>query len=104
MHGPAISESRAPHAAGPPLVELRAIVKRYGAITALDRVDFHIGRNEVVGLVGDNGAGKSTLVKILSGIVQPDEGEILHRGQPTSLRNHRDAYALGIETIYQDIA
>ena len=85
-------------------MKLRKIVKRYGAILALDRVDFHIDHNEVIGLVGDNGAGKSTLIKILSGLVQPEGGEIFHRGQKIRIQSSRDSHGLGIETIYQDIA
>ena len=87
-----------------PLIELRKIVKRYGAIVALNHVDFHIGHNEVIGLVGDNGAGKSTLIKILSGLVQPEEGTIFHRDQEIKIQSSRDSHGLGIETIYQDIA
>ena len=85
-------------------MKLRKIVKRYGVILALDRVDFHIDHNEVIGLVGDNGAGKSTLIKILSGLVQPEGGEIFHRGQKIRIQSSRDSHGLGIETIYQDIA
>ena len=89
---------------GRALIEMHGIVKRYGAVVALDRVDFKIGHNEVVGLVGDNGAGKSTLIKILSGIVEHDEGVILHRDREVRIRSRRDSYRMGIETIYQDIA
>jgi len=61
---------------------MRGIVKRFGRVEALRGVDFHVGRAEVVGLVGDNGAGKSTLVKIIAGVYQPDAGEIYWEGQP----------------------
>ncbi|MCL5269454.1 MAG: ATP-binding cassette domain-containing protein [bacterium] len=87
-----------------PLVDLRGITKRYGAVTALDNIDFGIWPGEVVGLLGDNGAGKSTLIKIMSGIVQPTAGKIYSRGREVRLRSRRDSYELGIETIYQDIA
>ncbi len=87
-----------------PLVELRGVTKRYGAVVALDQVTFQINPGEVIGLLGDNGAGKSTLVKILSGIVQPTEGVFLAEGKPARVRSRRDSYRLGIETIYQDIA
>ena len=88
----------------PPLVELQGIVKRYGSIVALNRVDFSIYPNEVIGLVGDNGAGKSTLIRILSGLVQPDDGTIRSQGQTIKIQSSRDSHALGMETIYQDIA
>lgn len=87
-----------------PLYEMRNICKRYGSFTALDNMNFHIGRNEVVGLLGDNGAGKSTLVKMISGINPPTSGEIYVNGTRTEIRNRSDSEAAGIETIYQDIA
>jgi simple sugar transport system ATP-binding protein len=87
-----------------PLIELKGITKQYGAVTALDSVDFHIAPGEVVGLLGDNGAGKSTLIKILSGIVQPTFGTIEYEGKEVKIRSRRESYDMGIETIYQDIA
>jgi simple sugar transport system ATP-binding protein len=87
-----------------PLVELRAITKLYGAVTALKRVDFEVRPGEVVGLVGDNGAGKSTLMKILAGALEPSAGEILIRGVPTRLVSTRSAIALGIHMVFQDLA
>ena len=87
-----------------PLIELEAISKSYGAVQALCKVDMDIRKGEVLGLLGDNGAGKSTLIKILSGIVQPTSGRILHNGEPVRLRSRRDSTRIGIETIYQDIA
>ncbi len=87
-----------------PLIELRGVTKRYGAVVALDQINFQINPGEVIGLLGDNGAGKSTLVKILSGIVQPTSGEFLADGKPVRVRSRKDSYLLGIETIYQDIA
>ena len=86
------------------LVELRGMTKCYGAVTALESIDFHIAPGEVVGLLGDNGAGKSTLIKILSGVVEPTEGKFIHMGKEVRIRSRRDSYNLGIETIYQDIA
>lgn len=86
-----------------PLVELRGVTKTYGAIVALDHVDFRLDRHEILGLVGENGAGKSTLIKILSGIVQPTEGQVLVDGKEVKIRSHKEAYRLGIETIYQDM-
>ncbi len=93
-----------PVASMTPLVELRGVTKRYGAVVALDQVNFSINQGEVIGLLGDNGAGKSTLVKILSGIVQPTSGVFLADGKPVRVKSRRDSYRLGIETIYQDIA
>ena len=63
-----------------PLYEARKVTKKYGSFTALENMDFHIGRNEVVGLLGDNGAGKSTLVKMISGINPPTSGDIFING------------------------
>ena len=86
------------------LIEARNISKRFGHITALDGVDFAVGRGEVVGLVGDNGAGKSTLIKVLSGVHVLDEGELVWEGQPLKLTNPKQAMQLGISTVYQDLA
>lgn len=88
----------------PPLLEARGISKFFGAITALDHVNFHLARGEVLGVVGDNGAGKSTLMKILSGLFQPSEGEIVFEGKPVRFTSPRDAHAVGIEMVYQDLA
>src|SRR5215210_1995057 len=87
-----------------PLLELRGITKRFGAVRALNGVDFRVMPGEVVGLVGDNGAGKSTLVKVISGIHPADEGEYLWEGRPHSVSAPNDATALGIATVYQDLA
>jgi simple sugar transport system ATP-binding protein len=87
-----------------PLVEMKAIVKSYGGVRALDGVDFHIRAGEIVALLGDNGAGKSTLIKILAGVTRPDSGEICIRGQVRRFGNARDAISAGIETIYQGAA
>ncbi len=86
------------------LLELTKVNKSFGAVRALVDVDFRVNANEIVGLVGDNGAGKSTLVKIVSGVVQPDSGQIFFRGQEVSIRNPDDAKELGIETLYQNLA
>jgi ABC-type sugar transport system ATPase subunit len=87
-----------------PLLELRGITKHYGHIRALEAVDFELYAGEVLALVGDNGAGKSTLIKIISGAVTPDRGEILLDGRPAHLRSPQDAAALGITTVYQHLA
>jgi simple sugar transport system ATP-binding protein len=88
----------------PPLVELRKISKQYNHVLALDQIDFHIAKGEVIGLLGDNGAGKSTLIKILSGIVKPSAGTFLADGKEVRVDSRKDSYRIGIETIYQDIA
>ena len=88
----------------PPLLEARGLTKRFGSVVALDQVDFRVGRAEVVGLVGDNGAGKSTLIKVLTGVYQPDAGEIWFDGRRVVLSSPRQARELGIETVYQDLA
>jgi len=95
---------RAADAGSAPLLEARAIVKRFGHVTALGGADFSVQAGEVVALVGDNGAGKSTLVKILAGALHPDGGELLFDGRPVELTSPLDARALGIETVYQDLA
>lgn len=87
-----------------PLLELRGISKHYGGVTALSGVSLEINAGEVVALIGDNGAGKSTLVKIISGVVSNDEGEILIDGTPIKMNTARDAAAAGIQTVYQDLA
>jgi D-xylose transport system ATP-binding protein len=87
-----------------PLLEVRGITKRFGAVRALNGVDFRVMPGEVVGLVGDNGAGKSTLVKVISGIHPADEGEYLWKGSPQSVTTPHDATDLGIATVYQDLA
>jgi simple sugar transport system ATP-binding protein len=80
------------------------IVKRFGALTALDGVDLHVRKGEVLGLIGDNGAGKSTLIKIITGFHRPDAGRILIDGDEVNLRSVSQARALGIQTVFQDLA
>ena len=91
-------------AARTPILELRGISKRFGAVQALDGVDFEVYAGEVVALVGDNGAGKSTLIKTIAGINLADSGEILWEGQPVGIHGPRDVARLGIATVYQDLA
>jgi len=86
------------------LLALQGVSKRFGAVQALTRVDLEVAPGEVVALVGDNGAGKSTLIKIISGILPIDEGEILFEGRPVTLGKPQNAAALGIATVYQDLA
>ncbi|HET7094013.1 MAG TPA: ATP-binding cassette domain-containing protein, partial [Thermomicrobiales bacterium] len=98
------SESPDQPAAPTPVLEARGLVKRYGQVTALDGADFELYPNEILAVIGDNGAGKSTLIKILSGAVIPDAGEILLDGKPVHFRGPLDARRHGIETVYQDLA
>ena len=86
------------------LLEIDGVSKKFGPVQALDRVDFAVGAGEVVGLVGDNGAGKSTLVKTIAGIHSPDAGSIRFDGEAVSITRPQDATALGIATVYQDLA
>jgi simple sugar transport system ATP-binding protein len=88
----------------PPLVEARGIAKNFGRIEALRNVSLSLGRAEVLGLLGDNGAGKSTLIKILTGLFPPDRGEIRWEGEPVRFHSPRDAYDIGVATVYQDLA
>ncbi|HKI68487.1 MAG TPA: sugar ABC transporter ATP-binding protein, partial [Verrucomicrobiae bacterium] len=87
----------------PPLLEMAGISKRFPGVVALDGVNLHVGRGEVVALVGENGAGKSTLMKILGGVHQPDAGEIHLDGQPVKIHNVNDANRYGIAFIHQEL-
>jgi D-xylose transport system ATP-binding protein len=87
-----------------PVLSLKGIGKRFGAVQALADVDFDVRPGEVVALVGDNGAGKSTLVKIMSGVYQPDEGEIVFDGKTVNIPGPKAAQELGIATVFQDLA
>lgn len=88
----------------PLLLEARGISKSFGKVRALVGVDFCVGPQEIVGLVGDNGAGKSTLIKIFTGVLAPDTGQLFFEGRPVHLASPKEARALGIETVYQDLA
>lgn len=87
-----------------PVLAIRQLVKRFGGLTAVNKVDMDVHSGEVVGLVGDNGAGKSTLIKCVSGVYQPDEGEIFFEGVLARFPRPIEARKAGIETIYQDLA
>ncbi|GAA2817637.1 ATP-binding cassette domain-containing protein [Kitasatospora paracochleata] len=87
-----------------PLLEARGLIKTYGQVQALRGANFTVYPGEVVALIGDNGAGKSTLVKTLVGAVAPDGGEILLDGVPVAFNGPQGAQAVGIETVYQDLA
>jgi ABC-type sugar transport system ATPase subunit len=89
---------------GEMLLGLRSVSKSYGHIRALIDVDFDLAAGEIVALVGDNGAGKSTIVKILSGVITPDQGTILVRGKETVFHDPQDAYKYGSATVFQDLA
>jgi D-xylose transport system ATP-binding protein len=86
------------------LLTLKGVSKSFGANQALTSVDFEVGAGEVVALVGDNGAGKSTLVKAISGVQLADEGEFYFNGTIMKIASPQDATALGIATVYQDLA
>jgi len=87
-----------------PIIELRDIRKSFGPVEVLKGVNMRVEAGKVTALVGDNGAGKSTLIKGLSGAQSYDSGDILFEGEPVSLGTPRDAAALGIEVVYQDLA
>ena len=87
-----------------PLVGLRDLSKHFGAVNALSNVDLDIPTGQVTALAGDNGAGKSVLIKTISGLWEPDGGHIEWEGRPVHLRGPKDSEALGITTIYQDLA
>lgn len=85
-------------------LELRHVSKSFGEVQALQDINFHLGRNEVVGLLGDNGAGKSTLIKIITGYHQPTSGEIYFNGKKVDHLTVPKARKLGVETVYQERA
>ncbi|TMI75810.1 MAG: sugar ABC transporter ATP-binding protein [Bacillati bacterium ANGP1] len=87
----------------PALVEMRQIAKTFGPVVALNGVDFTVHSDEVVGLVGDNGAGKSTLMKILTGVHQPDAGEVWLAGTRVRFHSPLESRRNGIEMVYQDL-
>jgi simple sugar transport system ATP-binding protein len=96
-----------PHAekmTAPYAMEMTHIDKYFGLVCALKDINLAVGRNEIIGLIGDNGAGKSTLVKILSGVFPPTAGELIIAGKTVNFGSYnvKRAHALGIETVYQD--
>jgi ABC-type sugar transport system ATPase subunit len=88
----------------PPALEVRDVTKAFGSIVALNNVSFTLRRGEIHALVGHNGAGKSTLVKVLAGVVSPDQGEVLINGTPVTLANARQAQAAGIAVVEQELS
>jgi len=85
-----------------PVLELRRITKSYPGVVALDKVDFTVNQNEIVGLIGENGAGKSTLMKILIGLIQPDEGLYKLRGERVTFRDPANAARHGVGMVFQE--
>ncbi|MGW4159197.1 ATP-binding cassette domain-containing protein [Streptomyces sp. NPDC004788] len=92
------------HVSAAPVLALRGVSKRFGAVQVLTDVDLEIHAGEVVALVGDNGAGKSTLVKTISGVHPIDEGTIEWDGRPVQITKPHDSQNLGVATVYQDLA
>jgi ABC-type sugar transport system ATPase subunit len=89
---------------GEPLLKVRGLYKSFGAVQALADVNLDVPAGQVTGLCGDNGAGKSVLIKCIAGIHEPDRGQFNFEGRPVRIRNAHDAAALGIDTVYQDLA
>jgi ribose/xylose/arabinose/galactoside ABC-type transport system permease subunit/ABC-type multidrug transport system ATPase subunit len=87
-----------------PVLEVKEVSKRFGAVRALEPTSLTLHAGEVVALLGDNGAGKSTLVKIISGALTPDEGELRICGERAAFKDPAGARAAGVETVYQDLA
>ncbi|NII41443.1 ABC-type sugar transport system ATPase subunit [Curtobacterium flaccumfaciens] len=98
------TEPPAAHPTTEPVMSLRGIDKRFGAVQALSDIDFDVHPGEVVAIVGDNGAGKSTFVKILAGVYTPDGGTITFNGDEVTVPNPAAAQSLGIATVFQDLA
>jgi simple sugar transport system ATP-binding protein len=101
---PAEAATPAAVAPGEPRLELRHISKSFGGVNVLKDVSLQLRRREVLGLLGDNGAGKSTLIKIITGVHQPDDGEILFDGQAVDALSVQKARDLGVETVFQERA
>ncbi len=96
--------AHAPQSSNGTLLELKGITKTFGPVRALTNVDLEVPAGKVSALIGDNGAGKSSLIKTVSGLWAPDAGQIFWEGKPVVLHGPRDAEALAITTIYQDLA
>ncbi len=99
-----IATAEAPQNGAGSLLTLKGVSKHFGPVRALSGVDLDVPPGKVTALVGDNGAGKSSLIKTISGLWAPDGGQIMWEGRAVSLHGPRDAEALGITTIYQDLA
>jgi simple sugar transport system ATP-binding protein len=106
-NGPAGNSARSSangSANGSDFLRVEGVIKNFGAVSVLKGVDMHVKRGEVLGLIGDNGAGKSTLLKTITGFHRPDGGRIVIDGEEVNLRSVSQARALGIQTVYQDLA
>jgi ABC-type sugar transport system ATPase subunit len=99
-----VDDADAPQDANGALLALEGVSKRFGPVQALNSVDLEIPPGKVTALIGDNGAGKSSLIKTVSGLWSPDAGKIIWEGETVHLHGPKDAEALGITTIYQDLA
>jgi ABC-type sugar transport system ATPase subunit len=97
-------EPQFPDSGAAPLLRLKGIEKNFGPVQALAGVDLDIPAGQVTALAGDNGAGKSVLTKCIAGIYAPDAGQLFWEGKPRHLHSPSEAAALGIETVYQDLA
>ena len=86
------------------MLEVRDISKYFPGVLALNKMQLHLKKGEVMALVGENGAGKSTLMKILSGVYQPDEGEIFIEGHKVNFNNPAEAAKMGISIVYQELS
>ena len=85
------------------ILKMQGLSKFYGGIKALEKVDFELYRGEILCLLGENGAGKSTLMKILSGVIEPSEGEIFLEDKKINIKNPNIAHHLGISTVHQEL-
>ena len=85
------------------VLQMKEVSKSFGGVHALKEVDLNLRKGEVLCLVGENGAGKSTLMKILSGVLTPDKGEIILKGEKMSIRNPAEAYRAGISIVHQEL-
>lgn len=86
------------------LLSMKKIYKNFGHVKVLRGLDFEVGSNEIVGLVGDNGAGKSTLIKCITGVNTPTKGEIYYKGKKITIHSVKQSREMGIETVYQERA
>ncbi|WP_413375341.1 ATP-binding cassette domain-containing protein [Alkalihalobacillus sp. 1P02AB] len=85
------------------VLELREITKQFPGVTALDNVHFKLKAGEIHALMGENGAGKSTFIKVITGVHEPNEGEMFVRGEKVEFKNPKEAQAMGIAAIYQHV-